>query len=39
MRAEGQDEAALERLKQAVVAQLARSGLSAPDFSGNNAGH
>lgn len=39
VRAEGPDEASLERLKQAVVAQLAQSGLSAPDFSGNNAGH
>ncbi|GAN68892.1 phosphoglucomutase/phosphomannomutase PgmG [Acetobacter orleanensis] len=39
VRAEGPDEAALDRLKQAVVTQLAQSGLSAPDFSGNNAGH
>jgi phosphomannomutase len=29
----------LERLKQALVAQLAASGLEAPDFSSSNAGH
>ena len=38
-RAEARDEAGLERLKAALVAQLAQSGLAAPDFSGNNAGH
>lgn len=38
-RAEGADAAALERLKQAVVARLAQAGVAAPDFSGNNAGH
>jgi len=38
-RAEARDEAGLERLKAALVEQLQASGLSAPDFSGNNAGH
>jgi phosphomannomutase len=38
-RAEARDEAGLERLKKALVEQLEASGLSAPDFSGNNAGH
>lgn len=38
-RAEGRDAAGLERLKQALVEQLAASGLQAPDFSGENAGH
>ena len=38
-RAEAKTEAGLERLKQAMVAQLAASGLAAPDFSGDNAGH
>ena len=38
-RAEASSEAGLERLKQALVAQLAASGLAAPDFSGSNAGH
>lgn len=38
-RAEGRDAAGLERLKAALVAQLEQSGLSSPDFSGNNAGH
>lgn len=38
-RAEARDEAGLERLKAALVEQLEASGLSAPDFSGNNAGH
>ncbi len=38
-RAEARDEAGLERLKAALVEQLLASGLSAPDFSGNNAGH
>ncbi len=38
-RAEARGEAGLERLKQALVAQLAASGLAAPDFSGSHAGH
>ena len=38
-RAEAKDAAGLERLKAALVAQLAASGLAAPDFSGANAGH
>ena len=38
-RAEARDEAGLDRLKQALAAQLAASGLAAPDFSGENAGH
>ena len=38
-RAEARDEAGLERLKAALVEQLEASGLSAPDFSGENAGH
>ncbi len=38
-RAEARDEAGLERLKAALVKQLTASGLSAPDFSGANAGH
>ena len=38
-RAEARDEAGLERLKSALVEQLEASGLSAPDFSGNHAGH
>ena len=38
-RAEARDEAGLERLKTALVEQLEASGLSAPDFSGNHAGH
>jgi len=38
-RAEASSEAGLERLKAALVAQLAASGLAAPDFSGANAGH
>jgi len=38
-RAEAKDEAGLERLKAALVEQLAASGLSAPDFSGSHAGH
>jgi len=29
----------LERLKAALVEQLLASGLPAPDFSGENAGH
>ncbi len=38
-RCESTDAVGLERLKQAVVAQLVASGLAAPDFSGENAGH
>jgi phosphomannomutase len=38
-RAESNSEAGLERLKQALVAQLTASGLEAPDFSGSNVGH
>jgi len=38
-RAEARDEAGLDRLKAALAAQLAASGLAAPDFSGTNAGH
>ena len=38
-RAEAASEAALERLKAALAAQLAASGLAAPDFSGAQAGH
>jgi phosphomannomutase len=38
-RAEAKSEAGLERLKVALVKQLAASGLAAPDFSGANAGH
>ena len=38
-RAEARDEAGLERLKAALTEQLEASGLSAPDFSGENAGH
>ena len=38
-RAEARDEAGLDRLKDALAAQLAASGLAAPDFSGTNAGH
>ncbi len=38
-RAEAADEAGLERLKAALVEQLEASGLAAPDFSGENAGH
>ncbi len=38
-RAEARDDAGLERLKAALVEQLTASGLAAPDFSGNNAGH
>jgi phosphomannomutase len=38
-RAEAASEAGLERLKEALGAQLAASGLEAPDFSGANAGH
>ncbi len=38
-RAEARDDAGLERLKAALVEQLLASGLTAPDFSGDNAGH
>ncbi len=38
-RCESTSEDGLERLKQALAAQLAASGLEAPDFSGSNAGH
>ena len=38
-RAEARDEAGLERLKAALAEQLQASGLEAPDFSGENAGH
>jgi phosphomannomutase len=38
-RAEASSEAGLERLKQALVAQLEASGLAAPDFSAASAGH
>jgi phosphomannomutase len=38
-RAESGSEAGLERLKHALVEQLAASGLEAPDFSGTNVGH
>lgn len=38
-RCEASSEAGLDRLKAALVSQLAASGLEAPDFSGANAGH
>ena len=38
-RCEASSEAGLERLKAALVEQLEASGLAAPDFSGENAGH
>ncbi len=38
-RAEAKDEAGLERLKSALSDQLEQSGLAAPDFSGEHAGH
>jgi phosphomannomutase len=38
-RCEASSEAGLERLKAALVTQLTASGLDAPDFSGENAGH
>ena len=38
-RAEAHDEAGLGRLKAALVEQLTASGLDAPDFSGEHAGH
>ncbi|MGE0416251.1 MAG: phosphoglucomutase/phosphomannomutase PgmG [Acetobacteraceae bacterium] len=38
-RCEAKTEAGLDRLKAALVAQLEKSGLPAPDFSGSHAGH
>ncbi|MBX5453041.1 MAG: phosphomannomutase/phosphoglucomutase [Acidobacteriia bacterium] len=38
-RAESQTETGLERLKAELAAQLAASGIAAPDFSGANIGH
>jgi phosphomannomutase len=38
-RCEASSDAGLDRLKAALVAQLEASGLAAPDFSGENAGH
>ena len=38
-RAEASEISGLERLKTALAAQLEKSGLAAPDFSGDNAGH
>jgi len=38
-RCEASSDAGLERLKAALVTQLEASGLEAPDFSGENAGH
>ncbi len=38
-RCEATTEAGLDRLKAALVSQLEASGLAAPDFSGENAGH
>ncbi|MDB5415347.1 MAG: phosphomannomutase [Rubritepida sp.] len=38
-RAEAKTEAGLERLKAQLVIQLEASGLAAPDFSGDHAGH
>ncbi|MCW8084138.1 phosphoglucomutase/phosphomannomutase PgmG [Sabulicella glaciei] len=38
-RCEASSEDGLERLKAQLVRQLEASGLAAPDFSGNNAGH
>ncbi|HTZ69647.1 MAG TPA: phosphomannomutase/phosphoglucomutase [Acetobacteraceae bacterium] len=38
-RVEARDEAGLGRLKAALVRQLEASGLTAPDFSGEHAGH
>jgi phosphomannomutase len=38
-RAEAKTEAGLERMKAALAEQLAASGLAAPDFSGEHAGH
>ncbi len=38
-RAEARDETGLDRLKGALAQQLEASGIAAPDFSGENAGH
>ena len=38
-RCEAKDAAGLDRLKAQLVRQLTASGLAAPDFSGENAGH
>ena len=38
-RCEASSDAGRDRLKAALVAQLDASGLAAPDFSGENAGH
>jgi phosphomannomutase len=38
-RCEASSEAGLERLKAQLVTQLTASGLPAPDFSAENAGH
>ena len=38
-RAEAADDAGLERLKLELTRHLGQSGVSAPDFSGDNAGH
>ena len=38
-RAEAADTAGLDRLRAVLASQLEQSGLSAPDFSGDNAGH
>ncbi|MBN9507777.1 MAG: phosphomannomutase, partial [Alphaproteobacteria bacterium] len=38
-RAEASSAAGLERLKAALVDQLGKSGLAAPDFSGASSGH
>lgn len=38
-RAEASSEAGLERLKAGIAKQLQASGLAAPDFTGENAGH
>ncbi len=38
-RAEAADESGLDRLKAVLSSQLEQSGISAPDFSGDNAGH
>jgi phosphomannomutase len=38
-RAEARDAAGLERLKAELTAEVEASGLAAPDFSGENAGH
>ena len=38
-RAEAADEQGLERLKAVLASQLEQSGITAPDFSGDNSGH